>query len=92
MYTGLSAALLRQATYTTARMGTSLCTVFLTMHCYMSHMVVVSSTTRASLTDLHWTGIFRSMSDALSQDGEPLPFYKKAGCGLVSIQTIHCLF
>lgn len=49
MYTGLSAALLRQATYTTARMG-----------------------------------IFRSMSDALSQDGQPLPFYKKAGCGLVA--------
>lgn len=53
MYTGLSAALLRQATYTTARMG-----------------------------------IFRSMSDALSQDGQPLPFYKKAGCGLVSMETI----
>jgi hypothetical protein len=49
LYKGLSAALLRQATYTTARMG-----------------------------------IFRKVSDMLSEDGKPLPFYKKAAAGLTA--------
>ena len=55
---------------------------------HITHIIL--STTKTSLTFFHWTGIFRSMSDALSQDGVPLPFYKKAGCGLVSTQMFFC--
>lgn len=35
------------------------------------------------------TGIFRSLSDALSKDGEPLPFHEKAACGLVCERCQH---
>jgi hypothetical protein len=30
-------------------------------------------------------GIFRSLSDALSEEGKPLPFHMKAACGLVGL-------
>lgn len=35
------------------------------------------------------TGIFRSLSDSLSKDGEPLPFHEKAACGLVCERCQH---
>jgi len=47
LYRGLSAALFRQATYTTARMG-----------------------------------IFRTVSNALQEEGKSMPFYKRAMAGL----------
>jgi len=56
LYTGLSAALLRQATYTTARLG-----------------------------------LFRSISNAMQKEKEPLPFWKKSVAGLLA-GGIGCVF
>ena len=77
MYTGLSAALLRQATYTTTQMGKYF--VFLRMHCDIDH----DFCGEVPLSWFHWTGTFKSMSDAVSQNGQSLSFYKIVGCGLV---------
>jgi len=56
LYAGLSAALLRQATYTTARLG-----------------------------------LFRTISNAMQKDKEPLPFWKKGVAGLLA-GGIGCVF
>lgn len=139
MYTGLSAALLRQATYTTARMGIMIflspvyaeCDTYLVVFSQASpglkaqadvltrqtlvecrpHLVLVPP---CKLCDNNWiiqwlnmdvsftvsgmfcAGIFRSLSDALSHDGKPLPFHGKAFCGLVrrieKRRNLVCLF
>jgi len=56
LYAGLSAALLRQATYTTARLG-----------------------------------LFRTISNSMQKDKEPLPFWKKSVAGLLA-GGIGCVF
>jgi len=56
LYKGLSAALFRQATYTTARMG-----------------------------------IFRTVSNALEEPGQKMPFYKRAVAGLVAGGMYVCM-
>jgi len=56
LYSGLSAALLRQATYTTARLG-----------------------------------LFRTISNAMTTEGQPLPFWKKSVAGLLA-GGIGCIF
>jgi len=56
LYSGLSAALLRQATYTTARLG-----------------------------------LFRTISNTMTTEGQPLPFWKKSVAGLLA-GGIGCIF